>query len=137
MSKIASSPSDFNVGTAVIITVVMFVIIQFFLLIPAYRSTKVLPLKTMQKNEKINYGFSKTRIVIFKVLIAMSLFLVIGSQVFPTRGTYGPGMLLITVILVLFAFILIFPILVTKGLKWFLPYGKNYLGKNFIFPLKI
>ncbi|MGW9016688.1 ABC transporter permease [Priestia megaterium] len=136
MSKISSSPSDFNVGTAIILTVVMFVIIQFFLLIPAYRSTKVLPLKTMQKNEKINYGFSKTRIVAFKVLLALSLFLVIGSQVFPTRGTYGPGMLLITVILVLLAFILIFPILVTKGLKWFLPYGQKVFGKEFYIAVK-
>lgn len=136
VSKISSSPSDFNVGTAVIITVVMYVIIQFFLLIPAYRSTKVLPIKTMQKNEKINYGFSKTRIVIFKVLIAMSLFLVIGSQVFPTRGTYRPGMLLITVILVLLAFILLFPILVTKGLKWFLPYGQKIFSKEFYIAVK-
>ncbi|MGE6830840.1 ABC transporter permease [Priestia megaterium] len=136
VSEISSFPSDFNVGTAIILTVVMFVIIQFFLLIPAYRSTKVLPLKTMQTNEKINYGFSKTRIVVFKVLLALSLFLVIGSQVFPTRGTYGPGMLLITVILVLLAFILIFPIIVTKGLKWFLPYGQKIFGKEFYIAAK-
>ncbi|MES9744826.1 FtsX-like permease family protein [Priestia megaterium] len=136
MSEIPSFPSDFNVGTAITLTVVMFVIIQFFLLVPAYRSTKVLPLKTMQTNEKINYGFSKTRVVVFKVLLALSLFLVIGSQVFPTRGTYGPGMLLITVILVLLAFILIFPIIVTKGLKWFLPYGQKIFGKEFYIAVK-
>ncbi|WP_375345187.1 ABC transporter permease [Priestia megaterium] len=135
-SEISSFPSDFNVGTDIILTVVVFVIIQFFLLVPAYRSTKVLPLKTMQTNEKINYGFSKTRIVVFKVLLALSLFLVIGSQVFPTRGTYGPGMLLITVILVLLAFILIFPIIVTKGLKWFLPYGQKIFGKEFYIAAK-
>ncbi|MFS0901485.1 ABC transporter permease [Priestia aryabhattai] len=84
VSKISFSPSDFNVGTAIILAVIMFVIVQFFLLIPAYRSTKVLPLKTMQKNEKINFGFSKARVVIFKILIGISLFLVIGSQVVPT-----------------------------------------------------
>ncbi|MFP7177019.1 FtsX-like permease family protein [Priestia filamentosa] len=134
--NISSSPSSFNVGAAAIIAICSFIIIQLLLLVPAYRSTKVLPLKTMDKNEKLNFGYSKARIRGFKILIGLSLLLLVGSQVLPTRETYGPIMLLITVILGLLAFLLIFPIVLPKLLEWLLPYGQKILGQEFYISIK-
>lgn len=82
----------------------------------------------MEKNEKLNFGYSKARVTVFKVLVGISLFLIVCSQVLPTRETYGPAMLLISVVLVLLAFVLIFSILLPKVLEWFLPYGQKLFG---------
>ncbi|MFP7486393.1 FtsX-like permease family protein [Priestia filamentosa] len=134
--NVSSSSLNFNLDTAVIISLFSFIIIQLFLLIPAYRSTKVLPLKTMSKNEKLNFGYSKVRIIVFKILVGLSLLLIVGSQVLPTRGQYGPIMLLIAVVLVLLAFILIFPILLPRILEFLLPYGQKLFGKEFYVAVK-
>lgn len=121
---------------AISIAILTFIVIQLFLFIPAYRSTKVLPLKTMEKNEKLNFSYSKARVTAFKVLIGISVFLIVGSQVLPTRGTYGPIMLLISVVLVLLAFVLVFPIWLPKILEWFLPYGQRLFGQEFYISVK-
>ncbi|WP_455930854.1 FtsX-like permease family protein [Priestia aryabhattai] len=134
--NISSTPSEFNIGAAVIIAIVTFSVIQLFLIIPSYRSTKVLPLKTMEKNEKLNFGYSKARVNVFKVLVGISLFLIVCSQVLPTRETYGPTMLLISVVLVLLTFVLIFSILLPKFLEWFLPYGQKLFGREFYISIK-
>jgi len=134
--NISSTPSEFNIGAAVIIAIVTFSVIQLFLIIPSYRSTKVLPLKTMEKSEKLNFGYSKARVTVFKVLVGISLFLIVCSQVLPTRETYGPAMLLISVVLVLLAFVLIFSILLPKVLEWFLPYGQKLFGREFYISIK-
>lgn len=134
--NISSTPSEFNIGAAVIIAIVTFSVIQLFLIIPSYRSTKVLPLKTMDKNEKLNFGYSKARVTVFKVLVGLSLFLIVCSQVLPTREIYGPAMLLISVVLVLLAFVLIFSILLPKVLEWFLPYGQKLFGREFYISIK-
>ncbi|MFS0901486.1 hypothetical protein AB3N02_00240 [Priestia aryabhattai] len=44
--------------------------------------------------------------------------------------------MLVTVVLVLLAFLLIFPILLTNGLKWFLSYGLKLFGKEFYIAVK-
>lgn len=125
--NIPTTPSEFNVGAAISISILAFIVIQLFLFVPAYRSTKVLPLKTMEENEKLNYSYSKVRVTLSKVLVGIAVFLIIGSQVLPTRGTYGPAMLLISAVLVLLAFVLVFPIWLPKILEWFfLPYGQRF-----------
>ncbi|MGF9891185.1 FtsX-like permease family protein [Priestia megaterium] len=134
--NIPTTPSEFSIGAAVVIAIVTFIIIQLFLFIPAYRSTKVLPLKTMEKNEKLNFSYSKARVTVFKVLVGISLFVIVCSQVLPTRETYGPAMLLISVVFVLLAFVLIFPILLPKVLEWFLPYGQKLFGQEFYISVK-
>ncbi|MGC3786865.1 ABC transporter permease [Priestia aryabhattai] len=134
--NIPTTPSEFNVGAAISISILAFIVIQLFLFVPAYRSTKVLPLKTMEENEKLNYSYSKVRVTLSKVLVGIAIFLIIGSQVLPTRGTYGPAMLLISVVLVLLAFVLVFPIWLPKILEWFLPYGQRLFGQEFYISVK-
>ncbi|MED4285184.1 ABC transporter permease [Priestia megaterium] len=133
---IPSTPSEFDMGAAIGIAILTFIVIQLFLFIPAYRSTKVLPLKTMEKNEKLNFSYSKARVTAFKALIGISVFLIVGSQVLPTRGTYGPVILLISAVLVLVAFVLVFPILLPKVLEWFLPYGQRLFGQELYVSVK-
>ncbi|WP_226701251.1 ABC transporter permease [Priestia aryabhattai] len=135
--NIPTTPSEFNVGAAISISILAFIVIQLFLFVPAYRSTKVLPLKTMEENEKLNYSYSKVRVTLSKVLVGIAVFLIIGSQVLPTRGTYGPAMLLISAVLVLLAFVLVFPIWLPKILEWFfLPYGQRLFGQEFYISVK-
>ncbi|MDU9694015.1 FtsX-like permease family protein [Priestia aryabhattai] len=134
--NIPTTPSEFSISAAVIIAILAFIVIQLFLIIPAYRSTKVLPLKTLEKNEKLNFSYSKARVIVFKVLVGISLFLIVCSQVLPTRETYGPAILLISVVFVLLGFVLIFPILLPKVLEWFLPYGQKLFGQEFYISIK-
>lgn len=134
--NIPTTPSEFNVGAAISISILAFIVIQLFLFVPAYRSTKVLPLKTMEKNEKLNYSYSKARVTLFKVIAGIAVFLIICSQVLPTRETYGPAMLLISVVLVLLAFVLVFPIWLPRILGWLLPYGQRLFGQEFYISVK-
>lgn len=134
--KISSSPTQFHVGIALIIALCSFIIIQLFLLIPSYRSAKILPLKIMQKNERLDFGYSKVRVILFKILIGVSLFLLIASQVLPTRGEYGVFFLLIAAVVILLAFFIIFPVWLPKILEGLLPFGQKIFGQEYYIAIK-
>ncbi|MFU1996841.1 FtsX-like permease family protein [Priestia megaterium] len=134
--KIPSSPTQFHLGIALIIALCSFIIIQLFLLIPSYRSAKILPLKVMQKNERLDFGYSKARVILFKILIGVSLFLLIASQVLPTRGEYGVFFLLIVAVLVLLAFFIIFPVWLPEILGGLLPFGQKIFGREYYIAIK-
>lgn len=134
--KISSSPTQFHLGIALIIALCSFIIIQLFLLIPSYRSAKILPLKVMQKNERLDFGYSKVRVILFKILIGVSLFLLIASQVLPTRGEYGVFFLLIAAVVILLAFFIIFPVWLPKILEGLLPFGQKIFGQEYYIAIK-
>ncbi|MFE4036381.1 FtsX-like permease family protein [Priestia sp. YIM B13489] len=134
--KISSSPTQFHLGIALIIALCIFIIIQLFLLIPSYRSAKILPLKVMQKNERLDFGYSKVRVILFKILIGVSLFLLIASQVLPTRGEYGVFFLLIAAVVILLAFFIIFPVWLPQILEGLLPFGQKIFGQEYYIAIK-
>jgi len=134
--KISSSPTQFHLGIALIIALCSFIIIQLFLLIPSYRSAKILPLKVMQKNERLDFGYSKARVILFKILIGVSVFLLIASQVLPTRGEYGVFFLLIAAVVILLAFFIIFPVWLPKILEGLLPFGQKIFGREYYIAIK-
>lgn len=134
--KISSSPTQFHLGIALIIALCSFIIIQLFLLIPSYRSAKILPLKVMQKNERLDFGYSKARVILFKILIGVSVFLLIASQVLPTRGEYGVFFLLIAAVVILLAFFIIFPVWLPKILEGLLPFGQKIFGQEYYIAIK-
>ncbi|WP_393960246.1 FtsX-like permease family protein [Priestia megaterium] len=134
--KIPSSPTQFNLGITIIIALCSFIIIQLFLLIPSYRSAKILPLKIMQKNERLDFGYSKARVILFKILISISIFLIIASQVLPTREEYGVFFLLIAAVLTLLAFFIIFPVWLPKILEGLLPFGQKIFGREYYVAIK-
>lgn len=134
--KISSSPTQFHLGIALIIALCSFIIIQLFLLIPSYRSAKILPLKVMQKNERLDFGYSKARVILFKILIGLSVFLLIASQVLPTRGEYGVFFLLIAAVFVLLTFFIIFPVWLPKILERILPFGQKIFGREYYIAIK-
>ncbi|MFP7416612.1 FtsX-like permease family protein [Priestia filamentosa] len=133
---LSSSPTNFNLKVAIIISLFSFIVIQLFLLVPSYRSAKILPLKIMEQNEKLGFGYSKARVVIFKILVGISLFLIIASQVLPTREQYGIFMLLIAAMFILLAFFLILPVWLPKLLEWLLPYGQKIFGQEYYVAIK-
>ncbi|UKJ83523.1 FtsX-like permease family protein (plasmid) [Priestia megaterium] len=134
--KISSSPTQFHLGIALIIALCSFIIIQLFLLIPSYRSAKILPLKVVQKNERLDFGYSKARVILFKILIGVSLFLLIASQVLPTREEYGVFFLLIAAVLILLAVFIIFPVWLPKILEGLLPFGQKIFGREYYIAIK-
>ncbi|WP_182007291.1 FtsX-like permease family protein [Priestia aryabhattai] len=134
--KISSSPTQFHLGIALIIALCSFIIIQLFLLIPSYRSAKILPLKVMQKNERLDFGYSKARVILFKILIGVSVFLLIANQVLPTRGEYGVFFLLIAAVVILLAFFIIFPVWLPKILEGLLPFGQKIFGQEYYIAIK-
>ncbi|WP_280161133.1 ABC transporter permease (plasmid) [Priestia megaterium] len=139
MSKlfdISSSATHFNVGIAVIIAICSFIIIQLFLLIPSYKSAKILPIKIMQENEKLDFGYSKIRVILFKILVGISLFLIIASQVMPTKGQNGVLLLLTATVLILLAFFLVFPVWLPNILEKLLPLGQKIFGREYYVSIK-
>ncbi|NGY80909.1 FtsX-like permease family protein [Bacillus megaterium] len=134
--NISSSQTHFNLGIAGIIAICSFIIIQLFLLIPSYKSAKILPIKIMQQNEKLDFGYSKVRVILFKILVGISLFLIIASQVLPTREQYGVFMLLIAAVLILLAFFLVFPVWLPKFLEGLLPVGQKIFGREYYVSIK-
>lgn len=139
MSKvfdISSSATHFNLGIAVIIAMCSFIIIQLFLLIPSYKSAKILPIKIMQQNEKLDFGYSKVRVILFKILVGISLFLIIASQVMPTKEENGVFLLLTASILILLAFLIIFPVWLPNLLEMLLPLGQKIFGKEYYVSIK-
>lgn len=124
------STVGFHFFTAFIIATCCFGVIQLFLLLPTYRSAQILPLKVMEQNEKLDFGYSKARLITFKVLFCIILFLIISSQVIPANGGNGVFLILVAALLMLVALFLVFPIYLTKLFEWILTWGQKLLGRE-------
>ncbi|OOR15029.1 ABC transporter permease, partial [Bacillus mycoides] len=133
---ISASLDTFNFKIAVIISLCCFGIIQVFLLFPTYKSSKILPIKIMEENEKLDFSYSKARVFFSKLLLSGSIFLILASQFITTRGEYSAVLLLIAAILMLLGGFLIFPIYLTKFLNGLLPYGQKIFGQEFYVAIK-
>lgn len=69
--------SRFDVGVATMVAVASFIILELFMLIPAYRSTKILPLKMLEMNQNTDFKGRKGRKTLGKVLMAACLFFIL------------------------------------------------------------
>ncbi|WP_033543048.1 FtsX-like permease family protein [Planococcus sp. CAU13] len=122
--NISITRNAFNFGLAFLIIGISFAIIQVFMLIPAYRSSKVLPLTIMQENETIHLPYQRVRTLFGLGLMTVSI-------AFITFGFFFAHLVLLlllgAVFLVLSMFLLL-PIFITPFLTGLLPAIKSVFG---------
>lgn len=85
LSGILSIPiaeTNFDISTAALVAVVSFLTIEIFMLIPAYRSSRILPLKMLEINHNKDFKNLKRRKVLGKFLISGSIFFIVSGTVF-------------------------------------------------------
>ncbi|MFB4326093.1 FtsX-like permease family protein [Priestia sp. BR_2] len=82
--------SRFDVGVAAMVAVASFIILELFMLIPAYRSTKILPLKMLEMNQNTDFRGRKGRKALGKVLMAASLFCILFGVAFSGTPSANP-----------------------------------------------
>lgn len=102
---------DFNL--AILMTSIIFVILQVGMVIPAYKSSRILPLKIVQANEKIDVSYSKLRIRIGIAAVVLSGLFVILIKLLPNQDE----LVLIAALLFLFGVFLLLPSIVKLLLK--------------------
>ena len=125
-----ASSKNFDVVLAIIISICCSVLIQIFFLIPSYRSSKVLPLKIMEENEKLDFGHRKLRTWFGKLLIGISLFLIVFSKVMPEAEQNGVFFLLFAAVLIIVGLFTIFPVYLPILLQWLLPFIQKVFGNE-------
>lgn len=80
----------FDVGVATMVAVASFIILELFMLIPAYRSTKILPLKMLEMNQNNDFKGRKGRKTLGKVLMAACLFFILFGIAFSGTPSANP-----------------------------------------------
>lgn len=121
---VSVTQTDFNFKLALIVIVVSAVLIQIFMLIPAYRSSKILPLVVMQENEAIDYPYQElNRYAGWGLLAVSPIFILLGALF-----THLVGMVLLGALFVVIALFLLLPIYITSFLLWLLPLIKSVFG---------
>lgn len=96
--SIGNSDITFNFGNACLIGLLGFIVIEFFMLLPALRTSKVLPLKIARDNEKLESG-GKWGKVISSVGLGISMFLFVMGLVSASYGVNGIGYGIVSAIL--------------------------------------
>lgn len=114
---------SFNYIESLIVAFVSGMIIQVFMLIPAYKCSRLLPILIMQQNENRDFGYKKIRKIIGFALLFIALLLIcIG------KAMMGVASVLLGAIILLISIYLLFPIYIGTILTWFLPVIKKTLG---------
>lgn len=130
--NISVTRNAFNFGLAFLIIGISFLIIQVFMLIPAYRSSKVLPLTIMQENETIHLPYQRLQTL-------FGLGLMTGSFAFIAFGFIFDHLVLVLLLGALFLVIsmfLLLPIFITPLLTVLLPAIKSVFGNTSFITVK-
>lgn len=80
----------FDGGVAALVAVTSFIILELFMLVPAYRSTKILPLKMLEMNQNNDFKGRKGRKTLGKVLMAACLFFILFGIAFSGTPSANP-----------------------------------------------
>ncbi|MGY3312022.1 putative ABC transport system permease protein [Peribacillus simplex] len=120
--------AEFNYGIAIPIALISGILIQSFMLIPIYKSSKILPLKIIQQNEKIDFSYKKIRRNFGYGLFLISLLFICLGKVMPKTQTTGVVCLLIAAVLLLIGIYMLFPIYISSILTSILPIIRLFSG---------
>lgn len=114
----------FNMLPALFVTVISMIVIQVFMLIPAYRSSQLLPMTIMQENEAIDFSHIRLRKQIGFTAFGISALFIVGgvySENFPLNILIGSvGILLSSAFLI--------PLYLATWMRQNLPIVKNIFG---------
>lgn len=86
--SLAVGPLHFEFGTAIIVTLICMALIQLFMLIPAYRSSRLLPITIMQENEAIDFTYKSLRKKVGFTVLGVSIFFVLIGVTLPNSGFF-------------------------------------------------
>lgn len=118
----------FNNSLALIVLVISIAILELFMLIPAYRGSRILPLKMMQSNEQADFSFSNMRRIFGRIIIFAGLFFLLFGKVLASADSQVLLILLGLLFLILGVFIL-FPFYLSPLLIRLLPLIQRLFGK--------
>ncbi|WP_077302793.1 ABC transporter permease [Virgibacillus pantothenticus] len=119
-----------NMILVILIALICFIVFQLFMLIPAYRSTKILPLKLIQENERQGFILEKSRTRLIKVLsIIAGIFALIG-YVLSHKNEFFILFVLIGISLFLICLLFLLPNIITLCIKMMLPIIDKIFGKE-------
>lgn len=118
----------FNNSLALIVLVLSVAILELFMLIPAYRGSRILPLKMMQSNEQADFSFSNMRRIFGRIIIFAGLFFLLFGKVLASADSQVLLILLGLLFLILGVFIL-FPFYLSPLLIRLLPLIQRLFGK--------
>ncbi|MCC5801900.1 ABC transporter permease [Rossellomorea vietnamensis] len=122
------SNNDFNYKIALIITIISSSIIQLFLLLPAIRNSKTLPMKVMQSNEELDFKFNRSNKLIGKILFISSILIILFGKFVPREEINQVYSLLLAAILFTVALFLVFPIYLSPILNRIAPFLRKLIG---------
>nr|WGD77307.1 hypothetical protein P5631_04450 [Bacillus subtilis] len=106
------------------------VIIQLFLLLPAIKITKVLPLKVIQDNEEVNFKSFKYNRFWGKSFIILSTIIILFGKIIPKEEGGQVFCLLLASILLMAGIFILFPIYLGPLLICLAPFIRKILGVN-------
>ena len=122
----------FNYGLALAVTLISMGIIQLFMLIPAYRSSKLLPLTIMQDNEKTDFSHQVLRKKVGGGLLATSLIFIVAGAIFDSvRVLLLPGALFLVL-----GVLLLLPLYLSAMIAYLLPTVRRIFGNTSFVALK-
>ncbi|MCK2019823.1 ABC transporter permease [Peribacillus frigoritolerans] len=124
----------FLVVPAFITAGICFVVLQLFVWIQVQQSLRILPMQLMTNNERIDVAFSKKKRVAITLLTIVSLLLMFMSQL--NQDGRGALLLLIGALLFCLTLILIFPLLLSNGLKAIMKPAHRLFGKEVALAIK-
>lgn len=125
-----ASNNLFLIGPAFITAVICFIVLQLFVWIQVQKSLRILPMQLMEDNEQIDVSFSKRKGIVMIVLTFVSLLMIVLSQLEQNQDGSGALLLIVGALLFCLTLILIFPLLLSKGLQVILKPAHRLLGKE-------
>ncbi|MBY6277912.1 FtsX-like permease family protein [Symbiobacterium thermophilum] len=122
------STMDFNYRVALEVMFISMLMIEIFMLIPSFRSAKVLPLKIMQDNEQIDFAQKGLRKKLGKGLLISGLLLIIIGKIVPKSEGIQVICVLAAALLFIFGIFILFPVYLSPILTRLLPVIKSFAG---------
>lgn len=117
-------------------TIACFIVFQLFMLIPAYRSTKILPLKINEDNEHLNFKHKKGKSRIGKVSTTLGLILYIVGYVFAMDSEGAYVIVFVGILLFFIGCLLLLPYVIEKILTGIFKLAGRKLGSNVYLAMK-
>lgn len=136
MFSLPSTSGDFNIEFACLISIVFFILVQLFIMVPVIKGSKVLPMKLLEENEKLDFGFSRARKIFYRILLGIAIFLIALSQVIPRKEEIGIFLVLIAALLLIIGLFLILPVHISKVFQWIVGPVHKYFGHESFIAIK-
>lgn len=129
---VATDTLTYHFPVAIVVALISIVCIQAFMLIPAYRSSRLLPVTIMQENEELGFSHTLIRKKSGFIGIILSGFLIVFGVIFSEL----PAFILVGSIGFLLSCIILFPLYLPKVMEKMLLIMRRVIGNISFISLK-